>query len=362
MNPEQKLQKCFNCGFTIDSKSNFCSNCGQKNTDGKVGIADLVKEFFSEQLSIDSKLFQTIFALFIPNKLTREYFKGKHKTYINPLRLFLFLAIFTLGLSLAYLPETSALKTSDSKVFNGNFIKERELLVSLIDSVEALKVQNSKDTSATELLDTLKEMFLKDRKFLLQDSISMDIFSFQLTDDEGSALKEDSIDIMVAIDDLLSMPANEIFQTYKISGFVKRLAFNQLRKTILDNSSFNNYLLSNIPWILLFMMPVLALILKLLYLRRNVFYIEHLILSFHVHSFLFLLAIIGLLLFRWAALIPPPGLAGAIVIGYVFICIKRYYEQSFLKSLLKTFIIIMAYLILTALFLIFGSAISILMF
>ncbi len=64
----------------------------------------MFSEFINNAFNIESKLFRTLRAMFVPGKLTEEYFKGRHIRYYHPLRLFLFtgialFAVLTLKLS-----------------------------------------------------------------------------------------------------------------------------------------------------------------------------------------------------------------------------------------------------------------------
>src|SRR4030095_78316 len=59
-------------------------------------------------------------------------------------------------------------------------------------------------------------------------------------------------------------------------------------------------LFSNLPYMMLCCIPLFALVLKILYVRRHIFYIDHLVYALHIHTFaytgamLIVLATIGL--------------------------------------------------------------------
>src|SRR4029077_8312403 len=50
---------------------------------------------------------------------------------------------------------------------------------------------------------------------------------------------------------------------------------------------FITTLFSNLPYMMLCCIPLFALVLKLLYIRRRIFYSDHLIYALHIHSFLY---------------------------------------------------------------------------
>jgi len=45
-------------------------------------------------------------------------------------------------------------------------------------------------------------------------------------------------------------------------------------------------LFSNLPYMMLCCIPLFAFVLKILYLRRHIFYIDHLIYALHIHTLL----------------------------------------------------------------------------
>ena len=83
----------------------------------------------------------------------------------------------------------------------------------------------------------------------------------------------------------------------------------------------------------LLMMPALAFILMLLYARRDYFYVEHLIFSFHYHAFAFLIASPGYLLISvWG---PSIAVSFGIILIYLFVAMRRVYKQGVIKTFIK---------------------------
>ncbi|HSZ87660.1 MAG TPA: DUF3667 domain-containing protein [Puia sp.] len=71
----------------------FCSHCGQANTEPKESFFHLVADFFSDITHYDSKVFVTLKDLiFKPGFLTKEYNAGRRVTYLNPVRLYVFIS------------------------------------------------------------------------------------------------------------------------------------------------------------------------------------------------------------------------------------------------------------------------------
>ena len=79
-------------------------------------------------------------------------------------------------------------------------------------------------------------------------------------------------------------------------------------------------------------------------MRRKRLYFEHLIFSLHLHAFIFLLFTLYLLI----ELIFPVNLffIVMIILVYGFIALKKYYRQTFGKTMAKMLLISLSYLII----------------
>jgi hypothetical protein len=118
---------------------------------------------------------------------------------------------------------------------------------------------------------------------------------------------------------------------------------------------FITTLFQNLPYMMLCCIPLFALVLKVLYLRKRIFYIDHLIYALHIHSFAYL-AIISIVLItiglnRWI----PGTLAGWIIAALwvsfatqIFLSIRRVYRQGWFFTIFKFFLGGFVYLMVLA--------------
>lgn len=68
----------------------FCSSCGARYpVPGDDRFWPFLREQAAEVTSADGRLWRTLKALFVPGKLTQEYFCGRRGLYVRPVRLFL---------------------------------------------------------------------------------------------------------------------------------------------------------------------------------------------------------------------------------------------------------------------------------
>ncbi len=138
----------------------------------------------------------------------------------------------------------------------------------------------------------------------------------------------------VAIDDILEYRPEELADKYNKEGFWDRQIFMQSIRILKSREDVLFFAIWNILWMMLLMMPALALVLKLLYFRRDFYFVEHLIFSFHTHTFLFfiisILMILGDNIPGWVIL-----LTIASMIFYLHKSLRRFYGQSRWKTVLK---------------------------
>jgi hypothetical protein len=105
---------------------------------------------------------------------------------------------------------------------------------------------------------------------------------------------------------------------------------------------FAGTLFSNLPYMMLCCIPLFAFVLKILYLRRRIFYIDHLIYALHIHTF----AYVAIMLIIAATLSLNRIAAGALAswgiavlwiafAAQIFLSIRRVYRQGWFISVFK---------------------------
>jgi hypothetical protein len=111
-----------------------------------------------------------------------------------------------------------------------------------------------------------------------------------------------------------------------------------------------------LPQTMFVLMPIFALLLKILYIFRRRLYMEHLIVALHSHAFLFLNLIVGIALSMLATwLVPHAGwlnpvfhlLEWALAIWalvYLLLMQKRVYRQGWFLTSVKYFVVGWCYL------------------
>jgi Protein of unknown function (DUF3667) len=126
------------------------------------------------------------------------------------------------------------------------------------------------------------------------------------------------------------------------------------RITVDQGRSFLSILLHNVPRMMFVFLPLVAAVMRLLYLRPRRYYVEHLVFLLHNHSALFLvsslISLLGLLGNIWSpAASVSSGLTKLSVCVYVpwylFTAMRKYYVQSRALTLVKFTALLSAYFI-----------------
>ena len=353
---------CLNCEELLAEESLYCHICSQKCTDGRITVKELLKEFFDSVFNIDSRFFKTIGALGIPGKLTIQYFLGRHKSYSHPIRLFLVSGIlfFSLASIVTIRYAEDGLEQFENRSIRFDAFQSQVLyrVDTLTDNLLKTFPENQLLKSAFDSLDRELDKWNDD------DSISFGYANYY------PPFRFEQKDLKISKVDIIEMSREELGEAYKFNdNTLGEILVTQVLRIQTDLKEFVPTVISQSIWSFLFMMLALALILKLLYVRRKIFYIEHLIFSFHFHSFAFILGSIYLMLglflsdfffetisqgFIWI-------LVGATFL-YMLISMKRVYQQNWFKTFVKFCILNFSYFIVFSVFISISALFTFLVF
>lgn len=239
---------CTNCG--AENVEVFCAHCGEKQP----GHHDLAVNHFAhdvvhEVVHLDGKLFRTLRDLVTkPGLLTVEYFAGRKKRYITPLRLFITLFALQFLAFTAYKP--AAIFSIEKMAQYEGAGKLREMI-----GKKAVKHQ----MNAEQLAERIDARWQRNLSLL---------------------------------------------QFVNILG--------------------------------------VALVLKLIYLRRKRFLVEHLVFAAHYYSFVYVVLLLTWPIYATIGFVPGPrqqvmsAIHILIDIVYLYFALRRFYGQGKGKTMLKT--------------------------
>jgi hypothetical protein len=346
-NPKKNINykgiECLNCFQPLHSSDNFCSNCGQKNDIRKPQLFQLLSEFFYSFYALDSKFLRTIIPLLTkPGKVTTDFFDGKRLRYMNPFRFYINVSIFFFLIQsiVGFFETFSEDYTPNMNPKIASSINLDTLEQKKIDSI---LVANSKDVKQR---DSVKENF---NQSLVKESLFFKKIETFYKYSESNQL----VTTEVALNNL----------NYPVT-FNNRLLYKKTSDILKlkENAAYREQLLnkinSNISIALFLMLPIFALFFKLVYIKRNYSYMEHLVFIFHTQSVFFLLLICFFLFDKTfktdigiALLLMSFGF-------YLYRAMKNFYCQSTMKTFVKYSFLILVFFIISLINLIFISIFS----
>lgn len=317
-----QLTHCENCGAPLSGK--YCAQCGQPAIDYRRSFRHVIVDVLDSFLNWDSKFFATIGLLIAkPWRLTNEFLAGKRVRYLHPLRLYLLASIlffFAVNYWAKSIPPTK-LSNQDRAEIQAE-LKNEDLPPDARAKLEkALKLDSPTPTPATP-----------------------DVSKPSGSPPEASTKTDQS----------LSMKSERAFfqsgnpQT-PFEKWLETRAKEKMGEHGTNMQLFLITLINNLPGMMLCCIPLFAFVLKILYLRRRIFYIDHLIYALHIHTF----AYVGIMLIIFATIglnRLAPNMMGWIAIPWlafaaqIFISIRRVYRQGWFISVIKFFFGGFAYL------------------
>lgn len=327
----RKTRKCLNCETPLNEVYNYCPQCGQQNDDKNVSFRDLSRDLFENFFSFDSRLAHTVFPFFFkPGHLTNEFNKGRRFTYANPIRLYIIISVFYFFIL---------------NLIIGNMTREFE---AAMDTPEADTAQEAilaeLDSADVEIKEAGSTVFFNadgDTTNLWPMSNAQWRTFFDLKDNDQISEKQ--------FFDSLHLESRHAFTQYTVGQIIR-----VYRK---DKEYLTSAIVQNLSLMMFIMIPIFALLLKLLYVRRKILYINHLIHTIHIHTFsFFIYGLIMALLYWW---VENDDLQSWLVIGalvavstYAFVSFKKVYQQSWRKTLVKFWLtgFIYFYVVMIALF------------
>ena len=342
---EKNEHTCLNCNNAFPKNAKYCPACSQKTRSGKVTVREYLAEFFDQVFNLDSKLFKTLGALFIPGKLTKAYFLGKRKSYAPPIRLFLVLLVIFFGVE-------SYMGTSrmDSNILRFGTRKKthQDMIVRVDDLSKAIKKEYpSRDLG---LVDTLNLWF----RDMPDQEMTYNFSKYNFKENRFEKVN-------VLAEDIANFSEEELNHKYGFDGRINQVLSRQMKKFVLDPSSLTSFLVGSMTWMVFLLLPAMAGFFKLFYQKQNRYFVEHLVFLFHTHSFTLLLAIIMWLTYGRNFVILNTILIAAIILYWLF-SLKNVYQEPWGKTLIKSIGIFITYILAFAFFMAIFTSISFLLF
>lgn len=312
---EREEKICLNCGTQLTDR--YCQKCGQENIEPKPTLGHLIKHFFNDVTHFDGRFFVTMKMLIVkPGFLSSEYLKGKRTSYLDPIRMFLFISATFFLLFLNFDNSKEKKHTNKDKK-----VQHAEAQAEIIEANKQLRIHNLDTLS----IDTTEEVMVT------RGGQKINV----------SHPKKWSTDQTTAEYDSTQNSLPEAKRDGWLEHYFKRKFISAQELSRENQEEFKRRFLENVVhsahMMLFFTLPLIAFILFLLYIRRKQFYyVSHIIFTLHCYCVVFL----GMMLSKLMGIIG--GYASyvdtAITIGYFvypLIAMKRFYKQGLFKTFVK---------------------------
>ncbi|MCZ8164519.1 DUF3667 domain-containing protein [Silanimonas sp.] len=363
---------CRNCGSPLYGE--HCYACGQPTKGLVRHFSSILGDVADTIFNIDGRLLRTLPALLLkPGFLTREYIEGHRVRYVSPVRLFVFLCIGTFFAAKLATPsfeigrdDAVRVAGTDAVVINpdGNegfeeidTVEGVEARLEEVRTEMATRREESKNVpGVVAVLESAEKQIEADARQRIEElratpamagDPGVDSSSPGLSVDENSdtpninfngkpwhaetnPLVVDSLP--ESANDWLNVQIGHIPQNWK-----------RVRE---DPDLLRNAFYSALPTALFVLVPVFALLLKVLYVYQRRLYMEHLVSALHGHAFVCAMLLVLMAMTSFESLLGSPAwlaapmgwlewLALAWIPAYLWLHLKRVHGQRWFATSLN---------------------------
>jgi hypothetical protein len=359
--------RCPNCGE--ERSGQFCGHCGQKDQPLRQSTVFFLRQALNEYFGIDGRLWRTLRPLlFLPGRLTAEHLRGRRRRYLAPLRIYLTVSVLFFFL-LSVLDPAATLERKIGGAIRDTTLTAGSRLADVEAQLDSLglriadlrtRVDDTETGHESPGLRFTTDSLLQSQPWATTESLRLELLRKKQLEFQQSILATYPPDSVIRPADLVD--ASELvyqgrIDGIEVSGFgdegpqrgsLCRATTARTRTEMASAlSDLARSMIERIPMVMFLMLPVFALLMKLVYIRRGWFYSEHLVFGLHNHAVAFVgFSIIAVLVAiagnpRWVSL----SAAGILLAmnGYFLVAQKHVYGQSWMKTLLKYVVIFVSY-------------------
>ena len=320
---------CQNCNAVLQGP--FCHVCGQPELTPVRAVLALGGDAFDYLFDVDSRLMRTLRDLFFrPGRLTEAYLRGQRMSFVRPLRTYIVIS------ALLFVVVSSTSNFEDSDLQPGP-LPAGPNLVSL--PADAFAPGPPTPTVSTPPPPRPEGVPPPPPKLSTRKPINLTIFDDKRWDAVTNPL------VIAGLPDWMNQQLNLFIGTVVQKSELardnpQRLAAEFLR--VLPQSMF-------------VLLPIFALLLKIVLVFKRRLYMEHLMVAIHSHTFIFMGILVAIGMGSIASVWPTgwtnfwelfSGIAVAWIPINLFVMQRRVYRQSFFGALFCAAIISTLYLFL----------------
>lgn len=325
---------CENCGTKLEGP--FCHKCGQHDFEFHRSFWHVFLEGLESFLHFDSKLFHTVATLaFRPGRLTAEFNAGKRTAQMPPLRLYIFVSLvfFFLFFLDNHAPER-LVKSGGASHVNVSTPEEAEIKRVWTEAGEAL----AGNTGGKRAVDVVREAAGKTQAVVEAGRAKTPATEPAVGSPASASTTEEPATAAKPARKTHNAPFVQWLQTQG-----RRAADPEHQREMVEK------FMHALPKMLLFCLPFFALYTRVLFRKAGLVYLQHLVLALHFHT---LILLWSMLRDGWAFLadLASPTAAGWIKTAfnvwlflYPFLMFRHLFAGSWIKTILKTGLLVSFY-------------------
>jgi hypothetical protein len=344
---ERKEKDCLNCSAYVEGR--FCTVCGQENVETAQSLGQMAQHFVYDIFHFDGKFFSTLGLLLSqPGQVATEYARGRKASYLDPIRMYLFISTVMFFL----LPVFSSVKQTLGNIHI--LASPQERLAEASRTYQ--EVQTNGDSTArhklTLLLDTAQHLRLKKKS---KDTANT--FDFFIKGERYKVIPMTLEKFFPRGNWFENLVADKVQKDFEAQGG----DFNQL---MVEQAAAQQKMM---PYVLFVSLPLFTALLSLFYRKRPGFYYSHHA-TFTLYHYILVFGLLVLTLF-FQLLLKLVGVhtqfifLPVVAITFIFLLfeMKRFYRQGWGITIRKFLAFSVLTIIMLSILFLFFSVLAIML-
>jgi hypothetical protein len=344
-------QSCSNCSTPLQGP--YCHLCGQPERTPMRELTTLTNDALDYMLDVDARVWKTLRDLiFRPGRLTVAYLAGQRMSFVRPLRLYLVasaLLFLVVGMSTdvpiqigGVTDQPEAVESQAAADAGARLAAATAAMAAATTPEERAQRQREMEQAARELQQAADAAGSEGGESR-EPKAERDPITFNFNDEQWHRT-----------DNPLLFAPLPVWANDAINDYIEIIRHN-LELVRSDPKRLGAAFLRVLPQSLFVLLPIFALLLKLVFLLKRRLYLEHLMVALHSHTFIYFAIVLALTL-QWIdggwphGWVNPFGFLFALTVAWIPINLlltqKRVYRQGWFGAIVAYSVIGVMYTVL----------------
>lgn len=311
--------KCPNCSAPMIGP--YCAACGQERDTHRRSVWRLIGDLIEDIVSFDSRILRTGVALMAePGEIAVAFREGRPHRYVPALRLYFFVSLIFFVI----------LNASNLAIVQFEMTAAPQTIVKHGNAFFVVNQDAANDPDAPKLIP-IPAAKAQEKGTKYGFSAKTHFFA-----PVGAYHSQISPEALAKLTDHHETGAGTRVKDQQADWFETRIS-NTMRALVTNPAALNEPLTAWMPRVLFLLLPLFALLLWVFYVRqrKEFYFVDHLIFSLNMHSFVFIVLIVAV---GVSQLVSEDWVAwGALLAmaAYLLFAMKRFYHQNWFWTGIK---------------------------